>query len=749
MAKQKAHVPKIATAREKLNPSKLKQTQLELLGQDIDVSDLYLALNHKDINIGEAITDITIDRTIEGASTVTVEVFDRDRALLRSGRLSAKNDTEIDGLYFRLKAVRKNGDNLELTFEDREVAVLRTYAKPIKQSPKTSRGRVTRAQFILRMIKEVKEFKIPYVIPELNVVQPIAGQTQVPPTLQQTQQRGYGIPKTNNLTVKYNSDGSGVKMDENQRQIANTILLTAQSHLLPRPVMVMAIMCGIQESTLSNPLAYPANLRGAIAYSSTNPLMNPCGVYQQIALLPTGYTNWPASRDVAVDSWGTADGSKKGFMQICAQVFHQYPHMAYGDIIERVQHSGLNGQSTYGRWRTQAERIVDGFGSISGTAASVNAQFDANTTAATFEFYRGQTPTGKLNKQKYGGKWGPESSWDCIQRLARDVQWRAFFVSGTFYYVAEDELFRSQPIATITEDMDGVISLDGDYDENSKVATLNLACQMNRWAAPPGSIVQVVDMGPWNGRWLVNDVSKSLFSEQGTITLKKPMPRLPEQSGGNIVNQGAQSSWTQSPIPPPQGTGSTKVPLGNAAWLAQELLRYHDIGRWTDDNGNGLDQIRKTAANMMVSSQDPAVGQCYIQADPIRAVLWLIKMGYKIGTYAWCSDHHNDGEHGHAGGWAVDIDRIDGLFIGSTNTAQMFKLVRQVDELFNNSKGIIRPRQLISGGYGNHRDLTLSALSIPGSDSFYGSKTMGEHCNHIHVGYGVRKNDGTYQWPGA
>jgi hypothetical protein len=191
-----------------------------LLVYDVDFSDLYLALNHKDINIAEAITDITVERTIEGASTVTVEVFDRDRALLRSGRLSARNDTEIDGLYFRLVSVRKTGDTLELTFEDREIALLRTYAKPIIQSPKTSRGKITRAQFVLRLIKEVKEVKIPYVIPELNVVEPIAGQAQVAPNYQQTRDRGYGIPKVNNLTVKQ------VKMNEAQRQIANIILLT-------------------------------------------------------------------------------------------------------------------------------------------------------------------------------------------------------------------------------------------------------------------------------------------------------------------------------------------------------------------------------------------------------------------------------------------------------------------------------------------------------------------------------------------
>ena len=43
------------------------------------------------------------------------------------------------------------------------------------------------------------------------------------------------------------------------------------------------------------------------------------------------------------------------------------------------------------------------------------------------------------------------------------------------------------------------------------------------------------------------------------------------------------------------------------------------------------------------------------------------------------------------------------------------------------------PRQLICGGYGNHPDAEISALTIP-SASFYGLTTMLQHCNHIHCG---------------
>jgi hypothetical protein len=51
------------------------------------------------------------------------------------------------------------------------------------------------------------------------------------------------------------------------------------------------------------------------------------------------------------------------------------------------------------------------------------------------------------------------------------------------------------------------------------------------------------------------------------------------------------------------------------------------------------------------------------------------------------------------------------------------------------SAGPLKPRQLISGGVGNVRDSEISALSIPAADSFFGTPTMLDHCNHIHVGY--------------
>lgn len=507
--------PKKATAVEKLRASVLRPTQLEMLGDDVDLRDLYLALNHKDIDIEGAVLDVVVDRTIQGASTVTVTVEDRDRVLLQSGRLSARNDIEIDGLFFRLASVQKSAEILTLAFEDREVALLRRYNKPIKQSLSTSRQKLTRAEFVLRMIREVKETKIKYVIPHLTKVQPIGKLNQVPADAAKIYNRSYGIPKINDLAVK------GHAMSESQRKVANAVLDTGISNLVPlndatiRKILVMSMMAAIQESSISN-LGLNPNGSGSR------------GVFQQIKKY-----GWPASGDVATDA--------AEFFKRLRAVVSNAPNIQYYAAIQDVQRSGF--PTAYAQWRTEAERIVTQYGLASGSTALVNSQFTDSLSAAQgdYEFYRGVPPT------KVKTQWGKESSWDCIQRLANEVQWRAFFVSGTFYYISDDELLKSQPVATLDESSKGVRSIDGDYAEGTKSATVNLTCDAGRWVAPPGSVITLQNMGPWNGRWLVNDISRSLFSPTVNITLKKKQPRLPEPATSNIAKSGASDTWTGAP----------------------------------------------------------------------------------------------------------------------------------------------------------------------------------------------------------
>lgn len=537
MAKVKTdrNTPIKPSARQKLESSQLRLTQLELMGADVNIDAFKLEMHKKGImpvDVAQAIESADVSRTVRGASTFKVPVLDRDRKLLNGGGVAHGVDVNVDGLWFRTTGFDKSQDTITLGFEDREVAVLRTYAKPIKAGPGTSRSKMTRAEFILKLIQEVTEIKIPYVIPELQIVQPIGNTTtDMADNLQNQTQRAWGIPKFNDLMV------NTAKMSPTQAKIANTILDVANSLLVPRPIMVMAIMCAIQESTLAN-LQSP--LPGATNYISSDPNGNPVGVFQQI---PKWWSKLGgASRDVASDA--------KAFIEQIIKIYNtvEGPRLSYASLIERVQNSG-NG-AAYAAWRTQAERIVTAYGMDPPTQAEANSQWaPQNLGSGEYEFYRGIPPSSGTSG------WLPENSWNCIQRLAREVGWYAFFVSGTFYYMSGPQLMAAKPRMRITEGIKGVDWIDGNYDANKKVATLSVTCRLGRWSAPPGSIVELYDMGPLNGKWICAQVDRSLFNDNARITIEKPDPKLPEPVSDGL-GQNQSGAWT--PPTPPKRTDNTK-----------------------------------------------------------------------------------------------------------------------------------------------------------------------------------------------
>lgn len=178
------------------------------------------------------------------------------------------------------------------------------------------------------------------------------------------------------------------------------------------------------------------------------------------------------------------------------------------------------------------------------------------------------------------------------------------------------------------------------------------------------------------------------------------------------------------PLPPPP-------PLGDAQALAKRLLKHAMDGSYTADNPGDLRDITATADGKPVWSQ--AGRWIHIDARPLRLLCWLIEdQGVTVGTFALCSDHHDDGPNGHAGGLAVDLSTLNGFSVASSGARPV---TLDVAKMLRSAPNLLRPRQLICGGYGNHRDTDISNCSIPAADSFYGSAVMAQHTNHLHCGY--------------
>lgn len=165
--------------------------------------------------------------------------------------------------------------------------------------------------------------------------------------------------------------------------------------------------------------------------------------------------------------------------------------------------------------------------------------------------------------------------------------------------------------------------------------------------------------------------------------------------------------------------------------LALRLVELEKTGEYHADNPGDWPQIVATSEGKPVWS--PMGRYVYLDHKPLAAIVWLIDVkGYRIGTYALCSDHGYDSPLGHAGGHCVDISSIDGVSIASYSIAARKNTIA-VGRLLHD--WVDHPVQLISGGYGNARDSACSANCLPAADSYYGSQTMQQHTNHIHVGY--------------
>lgn len=712
------------TAVHKLELSKLdpKSIQQELMGDDLDLEKLVVYLKSQiKFDAAEQVIDVQIQRSIDQSSTVVVSLHDYERSILNSGLLNSRLDIQIDGLWFRLVKVSRNAGSsqLDLTFEDREIALLRSYPKKgvAHNGLKFAhRSKTTRAEFILNLIREVKEVHIPVVIPELHKVLPIQKTTDAPASTPVSGQGGipYQVnrvteahlnPRMNipGVAAQYFLTVKGVPATKEQIANANTIIAVGQQMGVPRKLLVCAIMTATTESTLHNLSGGDAAHGGGKQDSA--------GLFQQ-------YAPWGSYRDRTDPAT-----SSRMFYNAAIKVYNEEPNAPLWQICADTQRPRADLRKVYDLWHVEADRTVTTYGGTADVAgANLMNPAAFGSTAADYIFYRGiPTFRGKI--------WKREDSWTCIKRLANEVNWRAFMVSGVFYLITDQDLIKMQPIMIIDETSPGVEGIGFDYDIGKKMATVSINAHVGRWLAPPGAVVALQHMGPVNGRWLVNDFSRSLFNPSAQINCSKQQPLLPEPAteaiqAANIPTWASGSGKTTVTDPT---VDTSSGPLASAASNAEKLL--HDP-HWHDDNGQGRGQLMKVALGSQLFG---AVGPVNLDPRVPGVILWLIQKGYRIGTYAWCTDHSNDGLHGHAGGFAVDISSINGISI-NTDSLQARSLVLEVGTLLHNLQGPLHPRQLITGGYGNHADLQIAENTIP-NPGYYGATTMSEHCNHIHVGY--------------
>ncbi len=468
-------------------------------GIDSDIGDLTLRSGKKlAIEIGGGITPSpSLNRTIDGASTLTVPIYDPNLSFLQHSLLSSKFDAELDGLHFRYVGLSKTGKNLTLTLEDRDVSKLREFTGP----KRAFREEVTRAEFVKSLVREAHP-SLDFFCPQLHVKQPIKKKGQAREAKKDaTANRGKGIGDTKGLTVK----GRAATSDE--ITLGDDALRIAESVNAPAKVMLALIEALIVETEMGtldpgNPLqATPASKSGS---------------------------NESDIHGFLTGGWGV-DPTGNGAIGY----YRANPGKSAGEIAQAIQ--GSRFPERYDGVGKEAREWIEAFGG--GSTGSVEV-------TEPFEFKVGKA----------------ETYWAAIQRLAKEVNWRAFVVAGRFFFIDEIELIRGKVRLAVDADTDGVEDVDFEYDVGMPLTEVTVSARVKKWGVPPGAVVTLADHGPASfgsgdappkdkkaphvasavkatthegkGRYLVSGIETPVAGDAESrlvkVTLKRPTKPLPE-----------------------------------------------------------------------------------------------------------------------------------------------------------------------------------------------------------------------------
>lgn len=551
--------------------------------------------------LAPAIGEITLRTQIAGASTLTVTVIDPRWDLLTSGFLDVDSEGLLDeievqfpegsGWYWRLCMVEGGTDlfqpNVTLTFEDRIVGYLRDKWGTKAVAP----GTTTRAQFVKQLIDEVGRGDglqpIKFVCPSLNVLQPVARTnpgatttTVTPAPSAKTKDRhankSRGIGHGAAVTAK------GAALNAAQIEECNTLLDEANK-LRAGELATTALICAaIGESWIGRePGSFTPNSAGY------------WGVLQGGSGQNGSAPNFPDPHDTAGMARSFLLGGK-GFQAggaiKLAREGSGVQDLSPGAIATMVEAS-RQPASFYGQYMKEAWAIIAAYG---GTAKGTQNVADLNAAIAAAPALRdiGQLTRGSADNPD-------EDSWDCISRLAQQVNWFAFSNADTFYYMDGPDLVAQTPKAYITRILDvelrwalidtvtGTRTLDvipemsftvdntafvyrsthvrkGKVRRAARIATpatpsevrLNLVCELGFVRA--GDVVVFQECGPMNGRWIVTDATRNCLSDVHTqLTLAPPTAPTPEPQATD-TGSGAVSIPTGTPS---GGTSTAPTPI--------------------------------------------------------------------------------------------------------------------------------------------------------------------------------------------
>jgi hypothetical protein len=453
-----------------------------------------------DPDLVSKVEDAHVDLSMSaGAPMLEVTVLDPERDLLMSGYLEQRVDVTLDRIPFRLVEFDFDGiDALTLSFEHRIVAWARAHGSPRK----FSRGSFTRAEAIYSMFREIKAGPVRFVSPDLHKRQKIKSSIERPSKREKDANRESGFADD----VKLYGRSKTTPLTKGQVANAERVLDACASHNAPPKATLATVeACIIEGPDFNNPTGGDASSVGILQ------LLN-------IHLGGSTSTNG-GRRDIekvvglflTEGFWG-----KGGALELA----RKNPGWTAGQVAQQTQGSAF--PKRYDEVREQAKDIIAQY---TGGGESFGG---GGTARQGYEFTRG-----------LAGK--KEDTWVAGQRLAGEVRWRLFIAGAqTVYYASDEVLIASRPRYLIDPTTVGLVGHPRGKVEvggrsilirgkrQPKPSECEITVRLDRWAAPPGTVIEVAGYGAYDGRWIVEKIDRPPFDSQAVIGLRAPQKPLSE-----------------------------------------------------------------------------------------------------------------------------------------------------------------------------------------------------------------------------
>jgi hypothetical protein len=478
------------------------------------------------------IASCKLERTIEGASSLTVTVHDPALSFLNSEAIQGPKHGELESfvvlenLVFALAGVHLlKGHMVEVILEDEAIHRLRKNTKALTMK----RGSVTRAEFIKHMFAESG---VPLISKELHKKQPIK---KAETRSEKDKSHKPGLSDHAKLTVK------SQPIDSDQRASLEIALAQAVTDNAGPLATLALIVGGIGESTFH---------KGESTQSQNGAQV---GVWQSDVI--------PADR-VAEQAHYFLIGGKSFGAGGAIHLAKTQPSLTPGDIATQVEVSGQPGEF-YNVYHAEAEKIVNAF-----TGGDAGALQNDKTYIKPYQYERK----------------GGEDSWAAAQRLAKEVGWYLFVVDGVAHFESGKSLKAGRALMLVAPAADGLIANPtfGYWTTHQYDDTVTVECHASKWGAPPGSIAEVEGYGPAGGRWIVTAITREqMKSSVTTITLgrgKEPTKEPAHELGTRPTSTGGASGVAGyvNPLAKITGLGKSRIDMGVDYYGSGDVLAMGD-----------------------------------------------------------------------------------------------------------------------------------------------------------------------------